>query len=82
MGHLGRLLRPLGAVLGDLEASWWRLGPLEARFTPQGGGGRARARTGHPGAADGRPPKLKNRKHQSKRASARVIGDSKVQGQW
>ena len=43
LGHLGRLLRPLGAVLGDLEASWWRLGPLEARFTPQGGGEAVRA---------------------------------------
>ena len=38
MGHLGRILRALGAVLGDLEASWWRLGPLKPRFTPKGGG--------------------------------------------
>ena len=48
MGHLGRLLRALGAALSDLEASWWRLGPLKPRLTPQGVGGvfRARARAG------------------------------------
>ena len=41
MGHLGGLLRPLGAVLGDLEASWWRLRPFGPRLGALGEGGEA-----------------------------------------
>ena len=39
--HLGRPLWPISAVLGDLDAAWWRLGPFEPRFTPKGGWGGA-----------------------------------------
>ena len=77
MGHPGGLLRPLGAVLGDPEASWWRLRPFGPRLGALGEGGwsRGRASARHPDAADGRP------QIQVLKGKGQGQGDSKVQGQ-